>query len=1018
MYRKLLCVLVGLFLLPTLILAQDGKLRGKVSDKETGEPLVGATVFIEGTTLGAAADINGDYIILGVRPGVYTMKVSFVGYAEVRLANIRVSAGITLTQDFQLTNAAVQVRAIDIIAERPLIQRNTTNTVRITTQEDIQNLPVRGVQNILSLQAGVVQQAGNIYVRGGRSDEVSYYIDGAPTTNPFFNANNITVVQEGIEEVQLQAGGYTAEYGGANSGIVRTSMRTGSSEYKGSLTLETDDFAKPGKEFLKTTALGWRNIVATVSGPMPGVDALRFFALYQNEFYRNRVAQWITPFSFDLTTDNFDARGQGQPLPSTLAYKENYIPNDWLENNIAQGTLLYDIKPFKFQFSGSYQRQQGPDAGQADWPNSITNYYRENRVRQVKRDYIFLNLRATHVIDANTYYEIAGSYNSRRSETYDPDFGSNWREYTDSIANAALGYTGFTSRWVGPPVYSVIDGFEIGDPNSPNGYSPSSNTGWGGYNIQKQNSFGGSVDFTRQMSKTWELKAGGHFERWTMRNFTINSISGYNTYLYGPHGESNRLLTDSTLLNPDVYRVKLAKQGAINNFGYDVDGNQVDSGKDAPYHPTFLSGYLQNRLEYRDVVLNIGLRYEYFNPKSKTFRNPTDPAQDFNATLDVIDQDSLVDAPSYSYLLPRISFSFPVTANTVFYSQYGKYVQMPSLNNLYVGNTTLSRTVSPSSRGNAYLTPVGYLMTPERTTQYELGIRQMLSESFALTMSGFYKDTRDQLEVRSVVSDQGVALYRSYLNVDFGTMKGLEMTLELRRTNRFAARVNYTLSDARGTGSNPTAAFGQVEIGVGRQINFINPLAYNQTHSGSILLDYRWGLNEGGPILSGFGGNFLITFNSGHPYTKIKELKSIGQAGPWDVGTYPSQDPRYSYPDEAINTSTTPFFLNVDLNISKMFEVAGTKFEVYVNVLNLLNTKQIINVYPTTGVAGDDGWLTNPLAAGYVNGIPGYSDFYKAINLENRWAYLGLPARGQSLGGGDDIYGSPRQIRAGIRIEL
>jgi outer membrane receptor protein involved in Fe transport len=614
-----------------------------------------------------------------------------------------------------------------------------------------------------------------------------------------------------------------------------------------------------------------------------------------------------------------------------------------------------------------------------------------------------LSARATHNLSASTLYEVGVSYNSRASKQYDPDFKDNWRSYTDSAANAAIGYTGFINHWAGPVAYSVIQGFNILNENAPNN----------AYNINNQNSLGGSFDLTSQVSKTWEMKVGARYDYWTMRNFTINSITGLMSYLYGPYNNAPR---DMSSLTPEQYRAQIGKAGSINNYGYDVDGNSVDSGPDAPYHPTFASAYFQNKFEYKDIILNFGLRYEYFNSNSKTFRDPLQPLEDFDVNNDIIDPTTLVDAPAYSFVLPRVSFSMPVTVTTVFYAQYGKYVQLPSLNNLYVGQVALSRTVSPSSRGNAYLTPVGYLMTPERTTSYEMGIRQMLSDNFALTLSGFYKDTRDQLEIRNVVDAQGVALYRAYTNNDFGTIKGLELTLELRRTNRFSAKVNYTLSDARGTGSSPNSGSGIVEQGIGRQINFINPLAFNQTHNGTVLLDYRWPVNEGGPILSGFGGNILFTFNSGHPYTQIKGLSSIGQASAWNVGVYPTTDPRYSYPIEAINSSTTPFVLNVDLNLSKLIQIGKLNLEVFVNVTNLLNTKQIFNVYPTTGNPGDDGWLTNPLAAGYL-AIPQYAEFYKAINLDNRYSWQSLVAgRGQLLGG--DIYGIPRQIRIGARIEL
>jgi len=1006
MQRRLFAVLFAAVLLPALLLAQDGKLRGRITDRDSGEPLVGANVFVEGTNLGAAADINGDFVILSVRPGAYSLRVSYVGYNQLTVSNVRVNANITTTQDFLLTSSAIQVQAVEIVAERPLIQRNTTNTVRITTQEDINQLPVRGVQNILALQAGVVQQAGNLYVRGGRSGEVAYYIDGAPTTNPLFNNNLATVIQEAVEEMQLQAGGYTAEFGGSNSGIVKTNLRSGGPQYKASVSVETDDFAKPGKKFLGTTSQGYRNVVATFGGPLPGVDKVRFFALYQNNFVRQRERLWLTPFSFELLSDTFDPRGPGQPLPGPIAFQENYLPKSWQDNHNAQGTLEFDLSPVKLRFSGSYQFTKQPNGG--TWVNAIPNYFRQKRFSITEEKDLMLGLRATHVIDPSTYYEVSVSYLNRVNELTDPDFGNDWTKWTDSTANEAIGYTGFRSRWAGPNAYSVITGFtDMRNENSPNN----------GYQINKQSSIGGGIDLTRQMNKNWELKAGGRFDSWVMRQFNVGTITGYNAFLHGTYGER-----EQTFESAEARRAQLGKAGVVNSYGYDVDGNLVDDGLDAPYKPIFIAGYLQNKLEYRDVIVNIGLRYEYFKPNHNTFANPLNAVDDFDVDNDVINQGALVPAPTYQLLLPRISFSFPVTDATVFYAQFGKYAQMPSLNNLYQGMVTLSRTVSPSARGNAYLQPVGFLMTPERTTQYEMGIRQMISNDFAMTLSGFYKDTKDQLQVRNVVSDQGVALYRAYLNDDFGTVKGIELTLELRRTpaSNLAARVNYTLSDARGTGSNPNGSFGIIEQGIGRQINSINPLLYNQTHRGTVLIDYRWpgekaDYDKYGPVLAGLGGSLLFSFNSGHPYTKIKTLASLGQSDAWSVGVYPTQDPRFSFPAEPINNSSTPFVFNIDLSISKAFALGPLQMEIYANVTNLLNTKHVLNVYPTTGSDSDDGWLTNPLAGQYTS-IPNYAAFYKALNLDNRYSWFGLAERGQYIGG--DIYGTPRQIRVGLRAEI
>jgi hypothetical protein len=1000
MYRNLLLAFTILFLMPIVALAQDGKVRGLVKDKESGEPLIGANVLVEGTNIGAATDVNGEYIILSIPPGVYTLRASLIGYAPLTVSNIRISSNLTTTQDFELLSTAVQVTGVEVVAERPLIQRNTTNTIRLTTQEDIQNLPFRGVQNILSLAAGVIQQDGNLYVRGGRSGEVAYFIDGANVTNPITNTNNVSIIQESIEELQLQAGGYTAEFGGSNSGIARTSIRTGGSDFKGSLDIRSDDFAKPGEEFLGTSSFGFRNAVLTVSGPV--TSDLRFFVAGQHNYIRSRQVNFIEPFRFDsLRVDRGDSRfnpnlpaNQQALLPGPVEYRRNYLPKSWSETNTVQGTLLYDIAPVKFRLTGSYEALQQPLDG--TWPNALTYYFNLKRARMDHQNNIFGSLRASHVLGASTFYEVAVSYQNRSFRREDPDFKDDWKSYVDSSANAALGYTGFPRRYTHPDDmrYSTINAFYFRHENAPNN----------NYMKNRQSSISFAGDVTSQLEKTWELKAGGRVELWTARHYAVGNIQNAMNALFNPDG------TPRSFANAEERRATLAhgtRGGSINFYGYDVDGNEVSDGIDAPRKPTFISGYVQNKFEYQDLVLNIGLRYERFDTKNKTFRDPLNP--DFDESLDIIDESKLVEASPFELVLPRISFSFPVTSTTVFYAMYGKYAQMPSLNQLYFGNVLLSRTVSEITRGNAFLTPVGFLMRPERTTQYEMGFRQSLTENFAFTVTGFYKDLKDQLQVRNFVSPSGTKLFTAYLNEDFGTVKGVELTLELRRTNRFSARFNYTLSDALGTGSNSQSAFGAIEQNIGRPTNFINPLTFNQTHRGSFLMDFRFAKDDGGPVLEGLGVGAVITFNSGHNYTKINEPSELGQASPWNVGIRPLIDPRSSFPAEPLNSSKTPWVFNVDLNIVKTFYLGSVNLSVYADLINVFNTKQIINVYPSTGTAQDDGWLNSPLAGQFAE-IPNYVAFYNAINLQNRWAY--------ALATGNDLFGSPRQIRFGLRAEI
>ncbi|RMD92282.1 MAG: hypothetical protein D6814_17125, partial [Calditrichaeota bacterium] len=449
MVRKLLLVAFFLSIFPALLHAQDGKLRGRVTDKETGEPLIGVNVIIEGTTLGSATDASGDYIVLGVPPGVYSVRCSYIGYRTVTISNVRVNAALTTTQDFQLESSPIEMESIQITAERPLVQRNTTNTVRMTTQEDIQNLSIRGLQNIVALNAGAVQQNGELHIRGGRQREVAYFVDGVTATNPMFNSENVTVIQEAIEEIQMQSGGYTAEFGGANSAVIRTTMRTGGPQLKITADYRTDDFAHSGQRFLGTTSRGYRNAVLTIGGPL--TSKLRFFVAGQHNYARNRTATYVTPFRFDeLVDDGLEGREAGTPLPGPVEFGENHLPkNQWLDNSI-QGTLAYRLTgALNLRLSGSYRHNTYP-LGHNNFRNALENLFWQQEQRR-DRNYGMMALKATHLINTNTFYEVNVNWTTRNAKTYDPIFGDDWQKYSDARAWAEAGRdtTGWQSVFQG-----------------------------------------------------------------------------------------------------------------------------------------------------------------------------------------------------------------------------------------------------------------------------------------------------------------------------------------------------------------------------------------------------------------------------------------------------------------------------------------------------------------------------------------------------------------------------------------
>jgi outer membrane receptor protein involved in Fe transport len=360
----------------------------------------------------------------------------------------------------------------------------------------------------------------------------------------------------------------------------------------------------------------------------------------------------------------------------------------------------------------------------------------------------------------------------------------------------------------------------------------------------------------------------------------------------------------------------------------------------------------------------------------------------------------------FTAVSPRLGFAFPVTDRTVFHVQWGKFVQAPRLRDLF---NTRGYWAEVFDGKNAYLNPFGFDLEPERTTQYELGFTQQLTDAAAFDITAYYKDIKGQIQVARVTTEPGAvaAGYNKLINGDFATTKGLELSFRLRRTARITAQVNYTLAVARGTGSTTNAAVASVENGT-LYPTVISPLDFAQTHRGAVNFDYRFDKDDGGPILERLGLNILFTFNSGHPFTYSKG--SIGQQGV-ELGALVESPYRNAMPMEGVNASTTPWNFNIDLRLDKTVSFGPLSANFYVYVQNLLNTQNVLNVYRRSGNADEDGYLSNPELSGpaVAQYGQGYVDLYEAMNL-------GLGQHYQ-LAVGQPLWGTPRQIRCGVRLE-
>jgi len=949
----ILIMLVFGFAQISFAMGTTGKVAGKVTDALTSEPIIGANIIIMGTNFGAASDVNGNFVILNVPPGTYTVKSSYIGYSDYLIENIRVSVDLTTEVNFQLTEKTFETTEIVVKAEKPMVNKNITNSTRVTNAEDIENLPVRGVDAIVSNAAGVVSQNGSLYVRGSRADGVAYYVDGVMVTDPMFGGNNTSVINNAIEEIQFQAGGYTAEYGGANAGIVSTSLRTGSEQYDVSMEVITDNFVSPtsDRKFLGGYSYGYSEYVLTAGGPIvPNTKTFKFFIAASNDFRRSPARFW----------DGINLKGIYDPTRGVnadtldLVYPAGYILNNAHNGYRLQGNVSADFNPILLKVGGTYYQYLERDGA------TLTQLFAADRAPLGEGYTATGNVKMTHLLASNAYYDVYLNYYNSLDLTMDPDFKHNIAAYGDSIANAALGYTlqGDGSDMPGYALY----GTSFSRPGSQ----------LAGYAKLRMSSIGGKFNFLYQLGNTHEFKTGLEVKQFTIRRYAFGSAFLLSNYARNnPGGPIDQW-----------YR-------RLDNYGYDIYGNETnETGLYQPRKPIEIGSYIQDKMEFSDLVLNVGMRLDYFDTDSKNFKDPSNIEFDKNG---IVKQDNLVDVDPIMHVSPRIGFSFPVTDKTVFHAQYGKFVQMTRYRDIYLGWIQVSDNIKG---GYAIQNPVGFGLQPEKTISYEIGFRQQLGDNFAFDITGFYKDIKDQIQMRRITAMQGAGhgSYYGWLNGDFSTTKGFEIKLDLRRTERLAATIDYTYSDARGTGSNPTTGFRaiwQSPTATPFLPENIAPLDFNQTHRGAINLDYRFGNDDGPAILSNTGLNLLFSFNSGHNFTLVE---GYGNG---------------RIPLESLNSSTTPWNFQIDAKIDKSVNLFGFRTNIYVWVLNVLNTKNVEDVFIQTG-STDDGYLKTNDGKTRVDGYrltgeeyaQNYINVYNAVNNNNA-----------------DIYGAPRQIRLGVKIE-
>lgn len=1045
--------------------ASVGKIAGVVKDAQTGDLLPNANVVLGegGTKLGTVSDDEGRFFFLNVPAGIYTLRVTYIGYSAYQVKEARVSADLTTNLEVKMVSSDIQVEEVIIKAKRPIIDQTATNAVRIVGSEDLEIMPFRGVQQVFALQAGVVEQEGNLHIRGSRSDEIGFYVEGASVRNVVTGNSAVGLIDEALSEVQLQAGGFNAEYGGANAGIIMHDLRTGGPEWKFTLGSESDNFTSKYKERFGTYSYGYSNQVITASGPLLNQKTRAFVALqrtvedsdpvFWNGFdFPNGFDDPTTPVNeADPDGDGVlnplvdtgdrgggvhwtDKNGDGTPDPDEvpeLKMRPGNIDHTGNEQIDVNSTLLFDFNPFQLRISGLYTTE--------DWevnPQPVRNMLNQERLPEADRTARLLNIKGTHVVSPSLFYELNLSLYNQTLEIYDPIFKDNWWVYNDSVAVMRaldLAVSPYSAQGSIPRSYD-LNGFPFARPGTPTDFA----AGWdrsSRYEDRDEGYWGLGGSLTKQ-TQAHQIKAGFDYQKWTARRFrvTLSSLRSAirNTYpdldvVYQRYYDDE--ISQGQILDELIAKAETLSDGkgsltdltnllrtnsSSNFYGYDIFGNQDDGeGLEAPREPVLGSAYLQDKIEYNDLIINAGLRYDYFYADSWRFTDQSAPKRDSKTYTMVIEDETgtyMKKTRKFHEFSPRLGFSFPVSDVTVFHAQYGRFSQMPAMTDMFTGGSSLAVEMG----GQNYIRfPNAFDIEPIRTTQYEIGFEQQFTEFASFDITGFYRDVKGQLQIaKQALSPNAVDVgaFNYLQNGDFATTKGLEFVLKLRRINRIRTELNYTLSDARGTGSSINSAISGVENDKNLP-TIISPLDFNETHRGNVYVDYRFGANEGGSVFRNAGLNTLLKFTSGHNYTL--STGSIGQRGPEEGGILADDDPRTRKPAEGINRSKTPWTFEIDMRLDKGFSFMGMEATAYMYIQNLLNRKNTINVYDRTGNAEDDGFLTNPDMSSQIVEASGglyYTQLYEAINLVNRQHYW--------YDQGGDLFGEPRQLRFGLKFSL
>jgi hypothetical protein len=754
-----------------------GKIAGIVEDESTGEPLVGANVFIEGSTMGSSTDQDGFYFIINVPPGTYSVTVSYVGYEKITQSEVLVMVDRTSEVKFSLNRALMEADAIVVVADRPIIDQDVTGSQQILDAGHLDRSPIADLKDVMKQQTGIFYTGETTFIRGGLASELNYILDGTSLNSGIISDNYQRLNITSVQEISVLTGGYSAEYGQAMSGIVNVVTKEASTMERGVHGTLKYRMRPAGKYH-------WgRNMYDRSLLKYTFYNDLEFWdERLQNSRQQRTFAQYFQRYYGEGTPTN-DPYWDGVNVPTAEDLRDTYMQqltpdevladySDRVEHEIEGSVYGSPLNNLSVLLSGRYKR------GVNIFPQAEA-YNPEYNI-QAKIGYQLENNQKLTLNYLHGWYK-SSTYTESNWNNMETSQEARWQPnaevrhpYWEETAYAPWG-----GAWIKGPQEKTFNMVTLGWHHtlSPATFYTVQLSYLSDYMTELQDYSNLTTDLsTMGWGDSW-YDLGGNF-RLESRQVRLGNFS--DSKVYKAKGDLTSQLHKS-------HQVKAGLEFKLydldyQHFWFEFPGgdiwhlDNVFSGK-----PIDIAAYVQDKMEYQGIILNIGLRLDAFNTRKKYPASIYDPLsfQEWNggdgqnpsntepiwqanrrpprwfvtdSTFisdyrsffpdSVRNDKSTVDSEWKVAIAPRIGISFPITENSKMRLNYGHFYQRPSWSKL-MGFPTSWYESDPygSVRMDQWMGWYGQPgLTYEKTIQYELGFTQNILDILRLDVVAYYKD--------------------------------------------------------------------------------------------------------------------------------------------------------------------------------------------------------------------------------------------------------------------------------------